>query len=189
MMDDKRLIKISKFLSKHLRHQPERLGLELAVGGWVEVADVLAACAQHNFPISATELREVVARNNKQRFAFDAGGTRIRASQGHSVAVDLELPPSPPPARLYHGTNQQVVTLILREGLHKMNRQHVHLSADVATAHIVGARRGRPVILAVDAAAMAADGHQFFCSANGVWLADHVPPQYLAQPIEDPAKP
>lgn len=185
-MDDKRLVTISKYLSKHLRHQPARLGLELAPGGWVAVADLLAACAQHNLPISAIELREVVARNNKQRFAFDADGTHIRASQGHSVAVDLALPPSTPPAQLYHGTNQQVVAIILREGIHKMNRHHVHLSPDVATAQNVGARRGKPLVLTVDAAAMAADGHQFFCSANGVWLVEHVPPQYLTQPTADP---
>jgi putative RNA 2'-phosphotransferase len=185
-MNDQRLIKISKYLSKHLRHQPERIGLELAAGGWVAVADVLAACARHSFPISAIELREVVARNNKQRFAFDADETHIRASQGHSVSVDLALQPITPPARLYHGTNQPAVAIIVREGIRKMNRHHVHLSIDVATAQSVGARRGKAVILTVDAAAMAAAGHQFFCSANGVWLVDHVPPQYVAQQTNHP---
>ena len=103
-MDDARLVKISKYLSKHLRHQPERLGLTLQPGGWVPVADLLAACARHNLPLSRVELDEVVARNNKRRFSFDPTGTLIRANQGHSVTVDLELEPVQPPAVLYHGT-------------------------------------------------------------------------------------
>ena len=96
-MDDARLIKVSKYLSKHLRHQPERLGLTLAEGGWVGVDDLLAACARQRFPITRAELDEVVARNDKQRFALDPTGTKIRANQGHSVAVDLGLEPVEPP--------------------------------------------------------------------------------------------
>src|SRR5437870_13551779 len=90
-MDDARLVKISKYLSKHLRHEPERLGLTLAPGGWVPVDELLAACARRNFPITRSQLDEVVARNNKQRFSFDPTGTLIRANQGHSVEVDLQL--------------------------------------------------------------------------------------------------
>lgn len=178
-MDEQRRTTISKYLSKYLRHQPERLGLELAPGGWANVADLLAACQQHGFPISVTELHDVVILNNKQRFAFDATQTRIRANQGHSVAVDLQLEPAIPPADLYHGTTERNVPAIQREGLHKMRRHHVHLSADVATAQMVGGRHGKPVVLLVDVAAMQFDGIEFFRSANGVWLVDHVAPHYL----------
>ena len=180
-MDDARLVKISKYLSKHLRHQPERLGLTLQPGGWVPVADLLAACARHNLPLSRVELDEVVARNNKRRFSFDPTGTLIRANQGHSVTVDLELEPVQPPAVLYHGTGHSAAETITREGLRRMGRHHVHLSSDRETARVVGARHGRPVVFAIDAAAMRAAGHLFYRSDNGVWLVDHVPPGYLRQ--------
>lgn len=178
-MDTKRLVRISKYLSKHLRHQPERIGLNLQPGGWVDVDDLLQACARHGFPLTRAELTEVVARNNKQRFALDDTGTRIRAQQGHSVPVDLQLVPTAPPPVLYHGTVARNLDAIMRDGLLPMSRHHVHLSPDVVTARIVGARRGTPVVLAVDTAAMQRDGFPFFRSGNGVWLADHVPPRYL----------
>lgn len=180
-MDTQRLVRISKYLSKHLRHQPERLGLQLRPGGWVPVADLLAACAAHQFPVTETELAEVVAGNDKQRFAFDETGQLIRANQGHSVAVDLQLEPAQPPAVLYHGTAEQNVPLILASGLRKMARHHVHLSSDLATARKVGARRGRVVVFEVDAAGLAAADTPFYLSANGVWLVDAVPPAYLRQ--------
>ena len=178
-MDDRRAIRVSKYLSRHLRHQPERLGLELQPGGWVGVDDLLTACAQHAFALTEDELRAVVARSDKQRFAFDASGTRIRASQGHSVAVDLQLAPAVPPAVLFHGTGHRSVESILAGGLRPMGRHHVHLSPDRATAVAVGRRHGRPVVLEVAAARMAGDGHAFLVADNGVWLTDHVPPAYL----------
>lgn len=178
-MDKTRQIKISKYLSKHLRHTPDRLGLTLAPGGWVEVEPLLAACAAHHFPLTRAELDEVVARSDKQRFSFDETKTRIRANQGHSVAVDLQLEPQTPPEVLYHGTGEASVPAILRSGLHKMSRHHVHLSSDVETARKVGMRHGRPVVLAIDAAAMQQAGLTFYRSDNGVWLADEVPPSYL----------
>jgi putative RNA 2'-phosphotransferase len=180
VVNDKRLVRISKYLSKHLRHQPERIGLKLQPGGWVDVDALLQACARHGFPLTRAELDEVVARNDKQRFAFDERGTRIRAQQGHSVLVDLELAPMEPPPVLYHGTVGRNLDAIMRNGLLPMNRHHVHLSPDVATARVVGARRGTPIVLAVDAAAMHRDGFQFFRSGNGVWLAEQVPPRYLS---------
>ncbi|HBL57200.1 MAG TPA: RNA 2'-phosphotransferase, partial [Cyanobacteria bacterium UBA8803] len=158
-MNNSRLIKISKYLSKHLRHQPERIGLTLAPGGWVNVDDLLTACANNSFPINPTELQEVVTQNDKQRFSFDPTGTRIRANQGHSIEVDLQLEPAIPPEVLYHGTGHRSVESILHEGLSKMSRHHVHLSRDIATAHKVGARHGRPVIFTVKAAAMNAAGY------------------------------
>src|SRR5690348_3639121 len=179
MMDEKRLVKLSKYLSRHLRHQPQALGLTLEPGGWVAVETLLAAMARHGVTISRAELEEIVARNNKQRFAFDATGERVRASQGHSVAVDLQLAPTTPPNVLYHGTSQATVDEILREGLRKMRRQHVHLSDEFATAVRVGSRHGAPAVLLVDAATMARDGHLFYRSENGVWLTESVPPRYL----------
>ena len=178
-MDDARQVRISKFLSKHLRHEPQRLGLELEPGGWVSVRDLLAACNARNMSLSRAELDEVVRRNNKQRFSFDESGARIRANQGHSVEVDLQLEPVTPPAVLYHGTPERSAEAVSTGGLEKMSRHHVHLSADVATAKAVGARRGRPVLFEVDAAAMHEAGCVFYRSANGVWLVDHVPPRYL----------
>lgn len=180
-MDEARLVRMSKYLSRHLRHQPRRIGLALAPGGWVEVDALLAACDAHGMLITRAELDEIVARNNKQRFAFDETGTRIRANQGHSVPVDLELEPLEPPLVLYHGTGAGAVPAILREGLRKMARHHVHLSPDVPTAIAVGRRHGRPVVFAVDAAAMRAAGFTFHRSANGVWLIDRVPPEYLRE--------
>ncbi|WP_320780656.1 RNA 2'-phosphotransferase [Streptomyces sp. CRN 30] len=178
--DDRRTVKVSKYLSKHLRHQPERIGLTLDEGGWVRIDTLLAAAASHGFPIAREELHHVVAANDKQRFAVD--GDRIRASQGQSVTVDLGLPPATPPAFLYHGTVARHLEAIRAEGLRPMNRHAVHLSPDRETATRVGARHGRPVVLSVDAAAMHADGHVFQVSANGVWLTEAVPARYLRLP-------
>ncbi|MFF4015602.1 RNA 2'-phosphotransferase [Streptomyces sp. NPDC001843] len=179
-MDERRTMKVSKYLSKHLRHQPERIGLALDEGGWVEIDTLIAAAATHGFRFTREELDHVVAVNDKKRFAVE--GTRIRASQGHSIDVDLGLPPVTPPAYLYHGTVARNLDAIRAEGLRPMNRHDVHLSADRETAERVGARRGRPVVLPVDAAAMHHDGHVFHVSANGVWLTKAVPPQYLRFP-------
>src|SRR5258707_5122159 len=133
-MDDVRRTKISRYLSRALRHRPDSLGLALAPGGWVPVDALLIACAEHHFFITREELDEVVARNDKQRFAFDESGSRIRANQGHSVAVDLQLEPQTPPDVLYHGTGLKSVEIIGLDGLRKMSRQHVHLSRNVETA-------------------------------------------------------
>ena len=167
-------VKLSKRLSYHLRHAPDEIGLQLEPGGWVAVDALLAALG-----ITREQLDEVVATNPKQRFAFDESGARIRANQGHSVDVDLQLARVEPPAVLYHGTGANAVDAIRREGLRKMSRHHVHLSADEETARKVGARHGRPVVLTVDAAAMRRDGAVFFRSENGVWLVDEVAPRYL----------
>ncbi|MGW0782246.1 RNA 2'-phosphotransferase [Streptomyces sp. NPDC002913] len=176
-MDERRTVKVSKYLSKHLRHQPDRLGITLDPHGWVDVDELLRACARNGFPITPEELDHVVAANDKQRFAVEGG--RIRASQGHSVTVDLGLPPAVPPVHLYHGTVARVLDAIRTEGLRPMDRHHVHLSPDRATAVRVGARRGVPVVLSVDAGAMHRAGHLFHVSANGVWLTDAVPPEFL----------
>ncbi|NES71805.1 MAG: RNA 2'-phosphotransferase, partial [Okeania sp. SIO2D1] len=149
-MKNSRLVKISKYLSYHLRHHPEKLGLELTVGGWVEVEQLLRACQKNQFTILPNELEEVVANNDKQRFAFDQGKTLIRANQGHSVNVDLQLEPVCPPDILYHGTGHQALKSICQQGLKKMARHHVHLSKDLTSAQKVGKRRGRAVIFEVN---------------------------------------
>jgi putative RNA 2'-phosphotransferase len=179
-MNEIRVVKVSKYLSKHLRHQPERLGLTLDSAGWVSVEELLAACARHRMAISRAELEHVVASNDKQRFAFSPDGLRIRASQGHSIAVDLDLAPDDPPPLLFHGTVAAFLDQIKREGLQPMNRHDVHLSVDTETAVRVGSRRGKPVILTIDAAAMTAAGHVFRVSDNGVWLVPSVPPEFIS---------
>ncbi|GAA3062778.1 putative RNA 2'-phosphotransferase [Actinokineospora globicatena] len=181
-MEDKTIIRLSKRLSKVLRHDPGSVGVRLDSAGWVSVEELLAALAVHGTRMSRAMLERVVAENNKSRFAFDVSGTRIRASQGHTVAVELELPEATPPAVLYHGTVAAALDGIRAQGLLPMKRHHVHLSATTETATNVGARRGKPVVLTVDAAAMGRDGHVFLVSANGVWLTAHVPVRYLDLP-------
>lgn len=177
----RRTVRLSKQLSYHLRHAPERIGIELDPAGWVDVDVLLAALATHGKAMTRAELDRVVAENDKQRFAFDSTGTRIRANQGHSVPVDLDLPPATPPDLLYHGTVGTSVAAIMRDGLRPMSRHDVHLSPDVQTATKVGARRGTPVVLTVAAGRMARDGHEFRVSANGVWLVAAVPPDYISR--------
>lgn len=166
---------LSRRLSLLLRHAPDKMGVTLEPGGWAPVAAVL-----RHLRVSHEQVERVVAQNDKRRFTLD--GERIRANQGHSVPVDLDLAPSVPPAALYHGTHPEALPAIRAEGLKRMSRHHVHLSPDVETARRVGARRGKPVILTVRAGDMHAAGHVFRLSENGVWLVDAVPPEYLAFP-------
>ncbi|MCL4205496.1 MAG: RNA 2'-phosphotransferase [Pirellulaceae bacterium] len=171
----------SKFLSLVLRHRPDAIGITLDAEGWVSVEVLLAACAQHGRTISREQLDAVVRTNDKQRFAFSADGSRIRANQGHSLPVDLGLAPVEPPELLYHGTVSRFLESIRRDGLTKGKRHHVHLSPDIQTATKVGQRRGRPVVLVIEAGRMFREGHTFYRSENGVWLTDAVPPDYLRE--------
>ena len=172
-------VRTSKFLSLVLRHDPGRIGLVLDEAGWAEVDALLAAAAAHGVPLTREELREIVATSDKKRFALSSDGARIRANQGHSVEVDLQLPPCEPPERLYHGTVDAALPGIREQGILRGQRHHVHLSADVPTAEQVGRRRGAPVILTVRAADMHAAGHLFYQSANGVWLTEQVPARFI----------
>ena len=166
---------MSKRLSYVLRHRPGSVGLTLDEAGWADVDALLAAVR-----ISREELEHVVATNDKRRFAFDGTGTRIRASQGHSLPVDLGYSARRPPETLFHGTPERNLPSILAEGLRPGRRHAVHLSPDVATARRVGERRGRAIVLRVEAARLADDGATFTCSENNVWLVDAVPPSYLS---------
>jgi putative RNA 2'-phosphotransferase len=178
--DGSRTIHLSKFLSLVLRHEPEAAGVQLDENGWVAIDVLLAGCAAHGVALTREELLELVRSSDKQRFAIV--GDRIRANQGHSVPVDLALAAVPPPATLFHGTVARSLASIRREGLRPRARTHVHLSPDRETARRVGARRGSPVILEVDAAGMDAAGFTFHRSENGVWLTEWVPPRFLTFP-------
>lgn len=170
----------SKFLSLVLRHAPERIGLKLDPEGWADIDELLSKCATRGGPrISRDDLIYVVEHNNKRRFELDVDEKRIRASQGHSIDVDLRLTPVTPPEILFHGTALHNIEPIEDQGLVKGRRQHVHLSQDVETAKTVGSRHGKPTVLEVDAQRMHLDGFEFYQSKNGVWLTDHVPPRYL----------
>ncbi len=177
LSDDRTL---SKRLSYVLRHAPESAGVTLDAQGWVAIDVLLRGLAAIGPALARTDLDRVVADNTKQRFAISDDGLRIRASQGHSVEVELGYPPAPPPAVLYHGTAERNLASIRAAGLERRDRHHVHLSAAIATARQVGGRHGRPIVLVVDAARMHADGHVFYVTPNRVWLVDAVPPGYLA---------
>ena len=174
---------ISKLISLVLRHHPERLGLTLDNHGWADTKALIKAINAIQ-PFDMEQLERIVQTDNKQRYAFSLDKARIRANQGHSIPVDLELTPRTPPNILWHGTGERFVSAIIQEGLKPMSRQYVHLSADPETAVKVGRRHGRPVLFTVDAARMAGDGLLFYRSENGVWLTDTVPPQYLKRTID-----
>jgi len=179
---EKNLVRISKFLSRVLRHQPGSIGLSLDEGGWAEVDDLLATANRSGVPLDMAVLRKVVEENEKQRFVFSGDGLRIRASQGHSISVDLGFVAVEPPELLYHGTAVRFLNSIRAEGLLKGKRHHVHLSPDVETALKVGSRHGPPVVLIIGAGRMHKHGFSFYRSANGVWLTEHVPVKYIEFP-------
>lgn len=174
-MDKNKLRRASKFLSLVLRHEPGKIGIQLDAQGWASIDGLLEGMARGKLVLSLDELRTVVAENNKKRFSFNEDQTMIRASQGHSVKVSFEYPVKTPPEVLYHGTVARFMTSIREQGLKPKNRHHVHLSTDVETANAVGARRGVPVLLTIDARRMADDGYLFYLSDNGVWLTENVP--------------
>jgi putative RNA 2'-phosphotransferase len=181
-MDPKQLTALSKFLSFVLRHEPAAIGVVLDGSGWIEIERLVEAARAHGRPLTRELVETVVATSPKQRFAISEDGRRVRASQGHSIAVDLAYEPLAPPDVLFHGTVAASLEAIRAGGLKKMSRHHVHLSADVATARTVAARRGAPVVLTIAAGRMHEDGQVFYRSANGVWLTAHVPPAYIELP-------
>ena len=172
----------SRRLSYVLRHRPDSIGVTLDPGGWVEVDALLAALARHGTAVDRGALEAIVRGSDKQRFALSADGLRIRAQQGHSIAVDLGHAEATPPALLYHGTVARFVASIQATGLVRGRRHHVHLSATRDAAEQVGRRRGDPVILEIRTAEMVAAGHRFWVTPNQVWLTDHVPPTYIHFP-------
>lgn len=173
--------RIGKFLSLVLRHEPQKIGIELDPNGWVNVQELIEKCGKHRVSFTMNELEEIVATNDKKRYSFNEDKTKIRANQGHSVDIDLALSPVEPPEYLYHGTADRFCASIMENGIKKASRQHVHLSKDKETAHKVGSRHGRPVILTILSGQMYRDGIEFFVSDNGVWLTDFVEPKYISE--------
>lgn len=179
-MNEKNKKQISKFLSLVLRHRPEYIDLELNENGWVDVNELIEKAKRRNTVFSIDELIEIVATNDKQRFAFNDDKSKIRANQGHSVkTIDLQLKAIQPPAFLYHGTVAKFIESIKNTGLQKRNRQHVHLSENLETATKVGSRRGEAIILNINSGKMHEEGYEFYRSANNVWLTEHVPSKFI----------
>ena len=178
-MNDKEMTRASKFLSLILRHEPDRVGLKLGDAGWVGVKELLQAVNRHGVSLTLDQLAHVVATSDKKRFAFSEDGRRIRANQGHSIAVDLRYQPQVPPEFLYHGTAIRFLPGIRRHGLQRMQRHDVHLSAETKVTVQVGSRHGKPALLIIRSGDMHRAGHVFTCSANGVWLVKHVPPEFI----------
>ena len=172
------LTSTSKFVSLILRHKPEVIGIHLDEHGWADVEELIAGISKTR-EFNRTMLEEIVRTDNKQRFIFNENKTKIRANQGHSIPVDVELPEAVPPDRLWHGTGEKYVASIDQQGLISKSRLYVHLSSDAATATKVGSRHGKPVFYIVKTKEMYDDGYKFFLSKNGVWLTKEVPVKYL----------
>ena len=171
---------LSKFLSLVLRHKPETIDIQLDKNGWTDVSTLLAKMNGKGKAIDMPRLEKIVAESDKKRYAFNADKTQIRANQGHSVEIDLDLKATRPPAILYHGTSRAFEASIMKQGLIKGSRHHVHLSKDTETAQKVGERRDKKcIIFEVNAAKMYAENYVFYVSENGVWLTDNVPSQFL----------
>jgi putative RNA 2'-phosphotransferase len=179
MTNEKQLVEISKFLSLVLRHKPETIGIQLDENGWTDVDKLIEKSNSYGIKFDKEILTHVVGTNSKQRFAFNETLDKIRASQGHTVNIELGYINQKPPEILFHGTGEKSVQFILSSGLEKRSRQHVHLSCDIETAVKVGERHGRPVVFKVFSEQMHTDNFEFFLSDNGVWLTDNVPTKYL----------
>lgn len=181
-MNEQHKKKMSKFLSYVLRHHPELINLALDENGWANVDELITKSKRDSYEgITFEELDEIVQTNAKKRFAFNEDKTKIRASQGHSIDINLALIPQQPPEFLYHGTAQSNIESILEKGIEKRSRQHVHLSQDKETATNVGMRHGKPIILTIRTQKMFEDGIEFYLSDNQVWLTDHVDPKYISK--------
>ena len=181
---NRKLVRISKFLSLVLRHKPERIGLSLDRDGWAKVDELFLKANQAGVSLNKDLLQLVVDNNDKQRFSFSQDRQRIRANYGHSIPVDLDFAPSKPPGFLFHGTATRIVESIKRQGLVPRKRNHVHLSPDRQTATMVGQRHGKPIVLTIQAGRMYECGFQFFCSTNGIWLTERVPAEHILFPQE-----
>lgn len=170
---------LSKFLSLILRHKPETIGLTLDDNGWADIGELIEKLKKHEATFDFERLETIVENSDKKRFAFSADYSKIRANQGHSINVDLNLKEGFPPDILYHGTAVRNLESIKADGLLKKDRHHVHLSKDKETAKNVGARYGKPIILVIDSKQMIEDGIIFYLSENDVWLTDFVAAKYI----------
>ena len=177
-----RIVRTSKYLSYVLRHNPAALGLDLDPGGWADVDALLERARADGRPVDRPLLNRVILHGEKERFTLSDDGAKIRANYGHSINVDLDLTPTPPPTHLYHGTARHSLSIIRDEGLHPRSRQYVHLSSTPEEAKQVGSRHGSPVVLTVDAQSLHKAGHSLYRSTDAVWLTTRVPPPFLKAP-------
>ncbi|GFP76508.1 RNA 2'-phosphotransferase [Clostridium fungisolvens] len=179
MKENREDIELGKFISLILRHSPETIGITLDENGWAKVEDLIEGINRARKRIDFDTLERIVKENNKQRYSFNDDRTKIRANQGHSIEVDVELAESIPPKHLYHGTSKRFIDSIMDLGIQKQSRQYVHLSMDFDTALSVGKRHGKPIVLKIDSIRMFNNGHKFYLSKNKVWLTDSVPVEYI----------
>ncbi len=178
----KDLKKTSVFISLILRHKPEAIGISLDEHGWASVEELINGVNRtKGYGLDMETLEEIVRTDNKQRYSFNEDKTLIRANQGHSINVDVELKEAEPPEQLFHGTGERFAAVIRREGLKPMSRLYVHLSKDKETAEKVGTRHGKPHIFFVHSGKMFRAGYKFYLSENGVWLTKSVPPEFLEE--------
>lgn len=180
---EKKEVTLSKIISKILRHKPEMIGILLDENGWADVKELLNGINRLGNEIDKKLLDKIVEGNNKKRFGYNEDESKIRARQGHSINVDVQLKVQVPPKHLYHGTAQSFMESIENMGILKQRRQHVHLSKDMETAFQVGKRHGKPVVFVICAKKMHEDGHVFYLSENGVWLTDRVPTKYMERKV------
>lgn len=173
--------RIGKFLSLVLRHDPDKIGIELDEQGWANVQELIEKCKKHRYHFSIEDLIEIVETNDKKRYSFNENRNKIRANQGHSIDIDLALESVEPPEFLYHGTATRFLSSIMEQGIIKGSRRHVHLSKDKETAIKVGSRHGKPVVLTIMSGRMYQDGISFYQSDNGVWLTDYVDVKYISE--------
>jgi putative RNA 2'-phosphotransferase len=171
--------RVSKTLSYWLRHDPESAGLQMDAAGWVPVVDVILALQDRGIRIRNTDLPGIITAGTKIRYEISPDGSRIRATHGHSISVEMDEQPVAPPPVLYHGTSEGSVAQVMEEGLQPMGRQWVHLSADIAAAREVGGRHGRPVVLEVHTEVLHAQGQPFYQRPNGIWLTASIPAPFL----------
>lgn len=179
MKQSKNDINLGRCISFILRHRPEDFNIKLDSHGWADVNELISNMNIKGHKIDRQTLDRIVRENNKQRYTYNQDGTKIRANQGHSIKVDVELSETVPPQKLYHGTAKATLDAIREKGIMKMTRNHVHLSSDIETAFTVGKRHGNPVVLVIDTAKMYADGIKFYISENKVWLCDYVAFDYV----------
>ncbi|EKQ57628.1 MULTISPECIES: RNA 2'-phosphotransferase [unclassified Clostridium] len=182
-MINKEDMRISKFISLILRHKPEEIGLKLDDYGYIKTLDLINGLKRKGYKVTFSDIERIVDEDNKQRYSFNGDKSKIKANQGHSIAVNLELKSVEPPKVLYHGTATRFEEIICKEGIKKQSRQYVHLSADIETAAKVGRRHGELVIFEIDSSQMYKDGYKFFLSENKVWLTDYVPIKYLSKEL------
>jgi len=183
MISKNQKVKLSKFLSLILRHQPELIDVNLDDHGWLDISVLISNSKIKGVNLDLETIKEIVVTNSKKRFSLNEDCTKIRANQGHSINVDVQLKKHIPPEFLYHGTAQKFKALIIEKGIQKMSRQHVHLSIDVQTAKNIGQRHGKPVVLKILAKKMYQEGFEFFISENKVWLTEHVPTRFITNEI------